>query len=604
MDSFVETKVQSYVNASIVPLKHGDYIMSLLGANDNDNTGAPSFCRECSLSFYMTEEQPLPNSNNWGVSIEQDGVLTEFTSRKRRLAFNNAVDQGAQVINLSGYFGPEAYMDCDTQQVFGVEQTFCDRMEEAYERDVVFVAAAGNRRGANFNWPANESDWVIGVGGIDNQGAIWDDLATDGSCNGEPEECGSQWGGNLPIMAPAKNVEVFQECGEVTDPDCSDNVFSSLYFTHDGTSFAAPIISGVVAIIRSLNPLSSFDEVKDNLYNSRLFTDAQNRTYSVPNINWILKNKVLGFSNGVKIANRVKPMFRLKATYTDGSDTKATHLSTSIPQVAVSAIKRKYLADIDEETGLTENSITYAVDPSEPLALGYPSFRGSGASNNARAPFYIFGGHENPFTGADDMVPLHHFGYKKATGYTSYPGCGSRGDHGYATTTINKFVTDDFMKCQYTHNPFVYEGIEGYLLPTCPVPGQCYGDVVGGGGSYGGGSGLGTGAGQVNTDATAPQCLKIRYSSVEDSHALFMASEQSKFATYTTPITNYNGMADAECLGYVFPNVDSDTDGIIDGMELVLGTDPNDPDSDGDGLLDGVEYPPASNYVSDPMIAN
>ncbi len=35
---------------------------------------------------------------------------------------------------------------------------------------------------------------------------------------------------------------------------------------------------------------------------------------------------------------------------------------------------------------------------------------------------------------------------------------------------------------------------------------------------------------------------------------------------------------------------DSDTDGLLDGMEHVIGTDPQDPDTDDDGLLDGEEY--------------
>ncbi len=37
------------------------------------------------------------------------------------------------------------------------------------------------------------------------------------------------------------------------------------------------------------------------------------------------------------------------------------------------------------------------------------------------------------------------------------------------------------------------------------------------------------------------------------------------------------------------PAFDTDVDGLADGMELKVGTDPNDPDSDDDGLLDGAE---------------
>ena len=37
------------------------------------------------------------------------------------------------------------------------------------------------------------------------------------------------------------------------------------------------------------------------------------------------------------------------------------------------------------------------------------------------------------------------------------------------------------------------------------------------------------------------------------------------------------------------PNVDTDGDGLLDPIEIELGTDPNDPDTDGDGLNDGDE---------------
>jgi hypothetical protein len=56
-------------------------------------------------------------------------------------------------------------------------------------------------------------------------------------------------------------------------------------------------------------------------------------------------------------------------------------------------------------------------------------------------------------------------------------------------------------------------------------------------------------------------------------------------------------------LGYAYPNVDSDGDGLIDGFEYLLGTDPNQVDSDRDGVHDGVEYPQAGVPKSDPCSA-
>ena len=56
-----------------------------------------------------------------------------------------------------------------------------------------------------------------------------------------------------------------------------------------------------------------------------------------------------------------------------------------------------------------------------------------------------------------------------------------------------------------------------------------------------------------------------------------------------------------EIIGYAFENNDSDNDGLIDGAEFVLGTNPYVVDSDCDGTTDGIEYPMYKLPVSDPL---
>lgn len=55
-------------------------------------------------------------------------------------------------------------------------------------------------------------------------------------------------------------------------------------------------------------------------------------------------------------------------------------------------------------------------------------------------------------------------------------------------------------------------------------------------------------------------------------------------------------------MGFVYLNQDLDNDGLIDGQEVILGTNFNNPDTDGDGIDDVVEYPPLGVPVSDPRI--
>jgi hypothetical protein len=51
----------------------------------------------------------------------------------------------------------------------------------------------------------------------------------------------------------------------------------------------------------------------------------------------------------------------------------------------------------------------------------------------------------------------------------------------------------------------------------------------------------------------------------------------------------------------LFPAGDSDHDGLTDAFELTIGTDPRNPDTDHDGVLDGVEF---KNYNTNPLVAD
>ena len=127
-----------------------------------------------------------------------------------------SVDHGAKVINLSL-----------TRNTLDWPESWDKAFLYAEDHDVVVVAAAGNRGGgtAEVGAPATMPG-VLGVGGVTQNGTS----STDASAQGI----------TLGISAPSENlVGVIPGGG---------------YVLWDGTSGAAPIVSGVVALVRAAHP--------------------------------------------------------------------------------------------------------------------------------------------------------------------------------------------------------------------------------------------------------------------------------------------------------------------------------------------------------------
>ena len=131
-----------------------------------------------------------------------------------------------------------------------------------------------------------------------------------------------------------------------------------------------------------------------------------------------------------------------------------------------------------------------------------------------------------------------------------------------------------FQESQAFSEPVTGVGYPGYILASCPaIFGSC----------------------NNFADLTAPQPLHRRFSTTGEGYALIIGSQLNNpiFSSYTGVVPG-----NSDVIGYVFPNVDSDGDTLIDGMERMLGLNPALQHSDGDGipdggdhLLGGVEYP-------------
>ncbi|WP_437967837.1 hypothetical protein WMF04_00435 [Sorangium sp. So ce260] len=122
------------------------------------------------------------------------------------------------------------------------------------------------------------------------------------------------------------------------------------------------------------------------------------------------------------------------------------------------------------------------------------------------------------------------------------------------------------------------------------------------------GTELGLGCGGPGTDAAAGNCIPDGDAGATTTSPLEADTDHGG-VTDGSEDTDLDGVVDA---GETDPaaghgaddglSTDSDGDGLSDGLEGALGTDPNDADTDGDGVRDGLEPNPADDADGDGLI--
>lgn len=184
-------------------------------------------------------------------------------------AIRYAADNGADVINLS--LGSSNA---------GSGVTLGDALAYASGKGVILVAAAGNAGSSAVYYPAgNES--VIGVGSVDKS---------------LERSSFSQYNSSIDVTAPGGRVY-----GANIYSDGTGNALSAGYASGSGTSYAAPVISALAAIVKEYNEALDHDDFmsllattstdkgaagKDNYYgygvaNARALLAALDAEYSI-----------------------------------------------------------------------------------------------------------------------------------------------------------------------------------------------------------------------------------------------------------------------------------------------------------------------------------
>jgi hypothetical protein len=408
---------------------HSTMVVGVAAARGMNGKGISGGCPYCSVSLHDSD-----------------------TGRDQARA--DALGSGGAVMNLSA--GGYSSGSCAAGDYsFASDCAFNDRAEE---RDIVYTIIAGNsgRPYAAGAVPGGSPNVVV-VGGLQSDGRFW----TEGY---DTSNRGSDYGAGIRLVAPAKDVlTTHPPGGQYFDSPlqyCGDRVEAprgmgptlgpeySGYGDCHGTSFSAPIVSALAALMRSANPLLSAAEVREIMYETATTPVAgptgSNLTFYIPDAEAAVKKAI-----GTGLRNRTTPMFSLFAPSAN------VHLFTTSPQTAV--------AGAAGELRINGLSVRPTYESFGDEVAGYTHFTGRicemGSCRRvaARSLFEVFTTENSP--DAQPLVPLYRMSLA----------CAASGCPPHRTFT---YSTSDAEVRSLQSQGWSFDMIEGYVYaPTATVPG-------------------------------------------------------------------------------------------------------------------------------------
>lgn len=206
---------------------HGTHVSGIIAASRNNGTGMDGVADAVKIMMVRV----VPDGDEYDKDVA--------------LAIKYAVDNGASIINMSfgKSYSPEKYW-VDSAVVY------------AEQKDVLLVHSAGNENNnldSSTVFPnPNLVTFKKNASSFITVGASSDTLITETSIAADFSNYGQQ---NVDLFAPG--VKIYS-----TLPG------GNIYGHQDGTSMAAPIVSGVAALVRSYYPSLSAKQVKSILEKS------------------------------------------------------------------------------------------------------------------------------------------------------------------------------------------------------------------------------------------------------------------------------------------------------------------------------------------------
>lgn len=210
IDNTLGYNYKENTSLAVSPEEHGTLVAGIIGAKTNNMTGIAGISG---------------GNGGQGVTIIPYGVGSSLGSPYIDMsvvddAILDAVDKGAKVINMSLVSTSSYYPDIDAAILY------------AHNHGVTLVAASGNDYSSAIRYPASHSK-VIAVGASDNT---------------NHRASFSSYGTGLDLVAPG--VDIYS------------TTLNNGYDSESGTSFSAPQVSGVAALMLSLNPTLTPDTIR------------------------------------------------------------------------------------------------------------------------------------------------------------------------------------------------------------------------------------------------------------------------------------------------------------------------------------------------------
>lgn len=478
--SFVETMIPALYEF------HGLHVLGIIAATGDNGTGTIGGCPNCSVAMGETD-------------TSASSVTESIRMFYRR---------GMQVVNLS--LRVVSPTNCNSPS------PICDAISEADQRDVLLVAAAGNLNVSQPDFPARHSS-VLAVAGAENTNASNPNLSNWASWYFGPygsDVYATNHAGSDGVTAPARSIVSSVPAGVQYIPagptPCSDNLPVDESGTSNdgagsctGTSMAAPHISALAGMLRSINPRLSRGTVQNVIRNNGTLAGSPTSLEG----HGMVDAEAAAATLVSMTPNRLTPLF---SQFSWG---RRDFFFTTVPQMASTA------------TWGGLHPTDYAGLPYRYFSAGGNAITGYGSYPSAysepsedytpKAAAWVFTTPENPKSAVVPLVPLYRLSWKCSDWTPSPPAICSTVLAHMDTT----YTTDPAGIAAYESVGYKLDGIEGYIYP------------------------------KSLSQPPGTEKLMRKYNPTRDDHAIFPESWLGYFTSL-----GYTQNSGSDWLGYAYPN--------------------------------------------------